>query len=271
MQQALHVSNSGVFSVCVQLCVYNDRLPVPCCIAFPIVIGTGPCLLQNLWQKCPSFHTLPHSRPTLPHVCLCPWLLASQLLPWFHPNQMGRVRVRQHVNPLASQFQQPTPSLDWQQLFRDPSLPLFVDMGCGPGRFLLLLARRHQEQRQHMNYLGLEIRQPVRGLLAGSLPVRCPSDSGSCRLIPQDILKQQTNPLLHCTIWALATRTAPCWLSEGCCHPDTHTHTVPLTRVHHQLTHSLTLSHSHSHSLTVLRPACVVFLAAGGACQQVGA
>ena len=37
------------------------------------------------------------------------------------------------------------------------------DMGCGPGRFLLLLCRHHtRQQQQPMNYLGLEIRQPVR-------------------------------------------------------------------------------------------------------------
>jgi tRNA G46 methylase TrmB len=85
--------------------------------------------------------------------------------------QMGRVRVRQHVNPLASQYQQAAPTIDWASVYADPSLPLFVDMGCGPGRFLLLLARRHQEQQQQqqqqqqrMNYLGLEIRQPVSSL-----------------------------------------------------------------------------------------------------------
>lgn len=40
------------------------------------------------------------------------------------------------------------------------------DMGCGPGRFLLLLCRHHsrqQQQQQPLNYLGLEIRQPVSG------------------------------------------------------------------------------------------------------------
>ncbi|WIA34329.1 hypothetical protein OEZ86_012668 [Tetradesmus obliquus] len=77
---------------------------------------------------------------------------------------MGRVRVRQHVNPLASQYQQPTIIQDWAAVYADPSLPLFVDMGCGPGRFLLLLARRRQQQQQQqqrMNYLGLEIRQPL--------------------------------------------------------------------------------------------------------------
>jgi tRNA G46 methylase TrmB len=35
-------------------------------------------------------------------------------------------------------------------------------MGCGPGRFLLLLCRHHTRQQQPpMNYLGLEIRQQV--------------------------------------------------------------------------------------------------------------
>lgn len=75
---------------------------------------------------------------------------------------MGRVRVRQHVNPLALQFQRPAPSVDWAQVYRDPTRPLFVDMGCGPGRFLLLLCRHHTRQQQPpMNYLGLEIRQPL--------------------------------------------------------------------------------------------------------------
>lgn len=40
--------------------------------------------------------------------------------------QMGRVRVRQHVNPLASQFQRPAPSVDWAQVYQDPIRPLFV-------------------------------------------------------------------------------------------------------------------------------------------------
>jgi tRNA (guanine-N7-)-methyltransferase len=99
--------------------------------------------------------------------------------------QMGRVRVRQHVNPLASQYQQPTPVIDWASVYADPSLPLFVDMGCGPGRFLLLLARRRQQQQQQqrMNYLGLEIRQPVswseRLCIGHFILVQCCQESSS--------------------------------------------------------------------------------------------
>lgn len=45
--------------------------------------------------------------------------------------QMGKVRVRQHVNPLSAQFQRPTPALDWAQVFKDPSRPLFVVSSAG--------------------------------------------------------------------------------------------------------------------------------------------
>lgn len=60
--------------------------------------------------------------------------------------------------------------------FADPTRPLVVDLGCGPGRFLLLMHQRHkaareqqqgQAQGQHaagsdaLNFLGIEIRQPV--------------------------------------------------------------------------------------------------------------
>jgi len=97
------------------------------------------------------------------NMLLCHPALLLLLLLLLCGCQMGRVRVRQHVNPLSSQFQQPAALVDWTQLYADPNLPLFVDCGCGPGRFLLLLCRRHQQQQQQqMNYLGLEIRQPVR-------------------------------------------------------------------------------------------------------------
>lgn len=39
---------------------------------------------------------------------------------------MGRVRVRQHVNPLASKFQEPTAPVDWGSIYSDPTRPLFV-------------------------------------------------------------------------------------------------------------------------------------------------
>eukprot|EP00879_Flechtneria_rotunda_P016318 GHRR01017073.1.p1 GENE.GHRR01017073.1~~GHRR01017073.1.p1 ORF type:complete len:149 (+),score=31.87 GHRR01017073.1:786-1232(+) len=108
-----------------------------------------PCLQLKVFNNSSSTCVEGSLSNSLTH-CLLPAL------------QMGRVRVRQHVNPLASQFQQPAPIQDWSTVFRDPQLPLFVDMGCGPGRFLLLLCKHHQRQQQHMNYLGLEIRQSVR-------------------------------------------------------------------------------------------------------------
>eukprot|EP00878_Enallax_costatus_P039167 GHUV01044715.1.p1 GENE.GHUV01044715.1~~GHUV01044715.1.p1 ORF type:complete len:286 (+),score=54.82 GHUV01044715.1:129-986(+) len=74
---------------------------------------------------------------------------------------MGKVRIRQHVNPLESRFQQPTAAPDWSAIYSNPQLPLFVDMGCGPGRFLLLLCKRHRQLQQPINCLGLEIRQQL--------------------------------------------------------------------------------------------------------------
>ncbi|KAJ7950644.1 tRNA (Guanine-N(7)-)-methyltransferase [Quillaja saponaria] len=71
---------------------------------------------------------------------------------------LGHVRIRQHVNPLSSSFSVPAQVPDWYQVFRDPTLPLMVDIGCGSGRFLIWLAKRNPEVR---NYLGLEIRQKL--------------------------------------------------------------------------------------------------------------
>lgn len=86
--------------------------------------------------------------------------------------QIGRTRVRQHVNPLRDEYRQPTQPIDWAQAFQDPSLPLILDLGCGYGRFLLLLNKRHREAEgqvadapardNNYNYLGIEIRKPVR-------------------------------------------------------------------------------------------------------------
>lgn len=65
---------------------------------------------------CLTTHT---HRPALPTSC-CPPPVTS------HCPQLGRVRVRQHVNPLASKFQRPTPTVDWAQIYQDPTRPLFV-------------------------------------------------------------------------------------------------------------------------------------------------
>ncbi|KAJ6884204.1 hypothetical protein NC652_031251 [Populus alba x Populus x berolinensis] len=72
--------------------------------------------------------------------------------------ELGHVRIRQHVNPLSSSFSVPAKVPDWKEVFRDPTLPLMVDIGSGSGRFLIWLAKRNPDSG---NYLGLEIRQKL--------------------------------------------------------------------------------------------------------------
>lgn len=71
----------------------------------------------------------------------------------------GQVRVRQHVNPLARRWSQPTTlPCDWYSTaFEDVTLPLVVDLGVAKGRFILNLAKRDRSR----NFLGLEIREPL--------------------------------------------------------------------------------------------------------------
>ena len=76
----------------------------------------------------PSKHTRPPPllSPPTPSASPCP---APVLLPPIVTTdclQLGRVRVRQHVTPLASKFQQPTPTVDWAAVYKDPTRPLFV-------------------------------------------------------------------------------------------------------------------------------------------------
>ncbi|KAL6981541.1 tRNA (guanine(46)-N(7))-methyltransferase [Sarracenia purpurea var. burkii] len=72
--------------------------------------------------------------------------------------ELGHVRIRQHVNPLRSSLLVPAPLPDWNEVFKDPTLPLMVDIGSGSGRFLMWLAKRNPDRQ---NYLGLEIRQKL--------------------------------------------------------------------------------------------------------------
>lgn len=71
---------------------------------------------------------------------------------------MPRVRVHQHVNPLATYFRQlEVNPIEIEKIFSNPELPLLVDIGCGRGRFLLRMA----EIEPKTNFLGLEIRAPI--------------------------------------------------------------------------------------------------------------
>jgi len=70
---------------------------------------------------------------------------------------MARVRVHQHVNPLAPYYRQAPKPVEIERVFSDPSKPLLLDIGCARGRFLLRMASTQPE----WNYLGVEIREPL--------------------------------------------------------------------------------------------------------------
>ena len=71
---------------------------------------------------------------------------------------MARVRVHQHVNPLAKYYRDlPVKPLVVSELFSDPELPLHLDIGAGRGRFLLEMSK----SEKNWNFLGLEIREPL--------------------------------------------------------------------------------------------------------------
>ena len=70
---------------------------------------------------------------------------------------MARVRVHQHVNPLAPYYRQAPKPVDLENVFADPTLPLLIDLGCARGRFVLRMAQAEPS----WNYLGVEIREPL--------------------------------------------------------------------------------------------------------------
>lgn len=70
---------------------------------------------------------------------------------------MPRVRVHQHVNPLAPYFRFTPKPLEFTEIFPKPDLPLHLDIGSARGRFLLKMA----EIDKTKNYLGVEIREPL--------------------------------------------------------------------------------------------------------------
>lgn len=76
------------------------------------------------------------------------------------PNDSSlRLKVRQHVNPLSSKYQQPLKlEDDWMEnAFAQPNLPLVLDIGCSKGTYCL----QYAQNNPGINVLGLEIRKPV--------------------------------------------------------------------------------------------------------------
>lgn len=70
---------------------------------------------------------------------------------------MPRVRVHQHVNPFAPFYRQSPDPLVLGDIFKDPELPLHLDIGCARGRFIL----RMSEAMPGWNFLGVEIRHQL--------------------------------------------------------------------------------------------------------------
>jgi tRNA (guanine-N7-)-methyltransferase len=70
---------------------------------------------------------------------------------------MPRVRVHQHVNPLAPYYRFAPRALELENVFAKPDLPLHLDIGSARGRYLLKMA----EIQKDWNFLGVEIREPL--------------------------------------------------------------------------------------------------------------
>ena len=70
---------------------------------------------------------------------------------------MPRVRVHQHVNPLAPYFRFTPKPIEIETIYANPALPLHLDIGSARGRFLLKMAEIIPSQ----NFLGVEIREPL--------------------------------------------------------------------------------------------------------------
>ncbi len=76
------------------------------------------------------------------------------------PLDLGAVltqRVRNHVNPLNGQYQVPAEPPHWEHAYARLTQPFHLDIGCGPGRFLIAMAQAQPD----WNFLGVEIRSPL--------------------------------------------------------------------------------------------------------------
>jgi len=65
--------------------------------------------------------------------------------------------MRQHVNPLSKNFREVEIIPPLKRIFKNPELPLHLDIGSASGDFLFNLAF----ENNNWNYLGIEIRQKL--------------------------------------------------------------------------------------------------------------
>ncbi|ACO65525.1 predicted protein [Micromonas commoda] len=73
--------------------------------------------------------------------------------------------MKKMTNPMAAPHRVPVEAPDWPTVFKDPTLPTFIDVGCAKGRFLQRAATVDREvfEAAHgrHNLLGLEIYPPI--------------------------------------------------------------------------------------------------------------
>ena len=65
--------------------------------------------------------------------------------------------MRQHVNPLSKNFFEIDPIPPLNEVFKNPKLPLHLDIGCATGDFLFELSYKNKS----WNYIGIEIREKL--------------------------------------------------------------------------------------------------------------
>ena len=65
--------------------------------------------------------------------------------------------MRQHVNPLSNYYDQINSLPHLSEVFKNPALPLHLDLGSSSGDFLFKLAF----ENKNWNYMGIEIREKL--------------------------------------------------------------------------------------------------------------
>ncbi|KAI3800664.1 hypothetical protein L1987_28758 [Smallanthus sonchifolius] len=108
--------------------------------------------------NCSSAASVSQHQPQIRSPQLVALEYADLSIPHIVCEELGALRVRQHVNPLSSCLSVPVEVPNWEDVFEDPKLPLVVDIGSGSGRFLMWLAKRNPGSK---NYMGLEIRKKL--------------------------------------------------------------------------------------------------------------
>lgn len=152
--------------------VFHDRLHHRCVAGAMRGLHTtsSSLIFRNSFSPDEEVLTPPAHGPSLSSSDIGPWnqpqVLNSALERRSRKN--NNARFRQHVNPLAGQYQRicDLPP-DWPGCsFRDLSKPLHIDIGCGKGGFLIDLVESQKSNNDtdanlSHNYLGLEIRPLV--------------------------------------------------------------------------------------------------------------